>query len=222
MSTLEVILTAFSAIFGFWPLYLLNAFSRRGNIFRKLLVVWGFWAVVRIVLAIAHTSPVVWFIPEPLSTWLFFLSGAVVGGAWGISSLWQRRTFFQKAQRISVDDLLEMSPREFEEMVAALYQAMGHRAKRVGQRGDHGVDVLVKAKNGEKWIVQCKRWRKPVGEAIVRDFYGTLQHEKADQGAIIATKGFTQAAKTWAKGKPIKLYSGEDFLRAWRRVTNSR
>jgi len=114
-----------------------------------------------------------------------------------------------------------MPPHEFEEMAAALYRTMGHKARRVGKRGDHGVDVVVRAKNGDKWIVQCKRWRKPVGEFIVRDFYGTLQHEKATQGAIIATKGFTHAAKAWAKGKPIHLYSGEDFLVAWQRALNS-
>ncbi len=78
--------------------------------------------------------------------------------------------------------------------------------------------AVVKAKNGEKRVVQCKRWRTLVGEPIIRDFYGTMQHEKAAQGAIIATKGFSQAAIRWAKGKPISLYDGNDFIRFWKRV----
>ena len=84
--------------------------------------------------------------------------------------------------------------------------------------GDHGVDVVVKAKNGEKWVVQCKRWRTPAGESIVRDFYGMMQHEKAAQGAIIATSGFSQPAIEWAKGKPLYLYNGKDFLQLWDKV----
>ena len=103
-------------------------------------------------------------------------------------------------------------------MVAELYRAMGHQARRTGMIGDHGVDVVVKAKNGEKWVVQCKRWRTPAGESIVRDFYGMMQHEKAAQGAIIATSGFSQAAIEWAKGKPLYLYNSNDFLRLWNKV----
>jgi hypothetical protein len=45
-----------------------------------------------------------------------------------------------------------------------------------------------------------------------------MQHEKAAQGAIIATKGFSQAAAEWAKGKPLYLYDGNDFLRLWNKV----
>ncbi|MCX6037346.1 MAG: restriction endonuclease [Chloroflexi bacterium] len=65
---------------------------------------------------------------------------------------------------------------------------------------------------------KCKRWRTPAGESIVRDFYGMMQHEKADQGAIIATSGFSKAAIEWAKGKRISLYNDNDFLKLWKKV----
>ena len=124
----------------------------------------------------------------------------------------------RKAFGISQSDLLELDPGEFEDMTAELFRLLGHKAKRTGKSGDHGVDVVVKAKNGQKWIVQCKRWRKSVGESTVRDFYGTMQHEKATQGTIIATSGFSKPALEWAKGKPMHLYSGEDFINLWKRA----
>jgi restriction system protein len=86
------------------------------------------------------------------------------------------------------------------------------------EQGLSAIMLVIKAKNGEKWVVQCKRWRTPTGESIVRDFYGTMQHNKAVQGAIIATNGFSQAAIEWAKGKPIHLYTGDDFLKYWQKI----
>ena len=72
--------------------------------------------------------------------------------------------------------------------------------------------------DGEKWVIQCKRWRGTVGEPVVRDLYGVLHHEKADKGAIITTGQFTESAREWARGKPIVLYDGDQFLRSWKRV----
>jgi len=157
-------------------------------------------------------------ITEPASTILFFILGFTLIGLWVGLTYWGRSRTRSKAFGLSTEGLLNLPPADFEEMVAELYRTMGHQAKRTGMSGDHGVDVVVKAKNGEKWIVQCKRWRTPAGETIVRDFYGTMQHEKAAQGAIIATSGFSQAAMEWAKGKPLYLYNGNDFLKLWEKV----
>jgi len=223
MNTLQVLITAFNFIFGFWPLLLLSALKQRGKILTNLMITWGFWAVVRLLLfLISPTPPAAIFIPEPYSTILFLATGGILFLLFLTFTLVRSRRFRHRGAQYTVEDLLTLSPSEFGEMVAALYRAMGHKAKRTGQRGDHGMDIIVHAKNGEKWIVQCKRWRKPVGEAIVREFYGTLQHEKAAQGAIIATKGFTRPAQAWAKGKPIHLYSGEDFLKVWHRLVANR
>jgi restriction system protein len=180
---------------------------------------WSFWAVIRLIL---FFNPEPNFksllILEPLSTILFFITGLLIIALWVGQIYWRRSHLRTKALRInSAADLADLSPVEYEDLIVELYRALGHQAKRTGTVGDHGVDVVVRAKNGEKWVIQCKRWRKPVGESVVRDFYGVVQHEKAAQGAIIAVSGFSQPAIEWARGKPIYLYSGEDFLRIWKR-----
>jgi restriction system protein len=100
-------------------------------------------------------------------------------------------------------------------MIVALYHRAGHKAKRTGRTGDHGVDIVIDAKNGEKWVVQCKRWRGSVGEPVVRDFYGVVQHEKADKGIIFTTGHFSAPAQQWVKGKPISLYDGNKLVEIW-------
>jgi restriction system protein len=146
------------------------------------------------------------------------LTGLILVSILVIKTFWGRIHLRSKLFGLSSNDLVDLTPNEFEEMVAELYRLMGHRARRTGSIGDHGVDVVVNAKNGEKWVVQCKRWRTQVGESIIRDFYGMMQHEKAAQGAIIATSGFSQPAKEWAKGKPVYLCNGNDFLRSMKKV----
>jgi hypothetical protein len=218
-SVLRIFFPVFDMVFDFWPILLLSPLQNRRSGIRNMVYVWGFWAIIRIFLFF-NPEPISksLLIPEPLSTILFFGTGLILIIVWIGVIYWKRSRTRSKAFGLSSEGLLNLTPNDFEEMVAELYRAMGHQARRTGSIGDHGVDVVVNAKNGEKWVVQCKRWRTPAGEPIVRDFYGMMQHEKAAQGAIIATSGFSQPAIEWAKGKPLHLYSGNDFLRLWEKV----
>ena len=216
---LQLLFYIFDIVFNFWPILLLTPLQNRRSGIRNMVYVWGFWAIIRIVLFF-NPEPISksFLIPEPISTLLFFTTGFILLAIWIGIAYWRRSRIRSKAFDISSEGLLNLPPSDFEEMVAELYRAMGYQAKRTGAIGDHGVDVVIKAKNGEKWIVQCKRWRTPAGESIVRDFYGTMQHEKAAQGAIIAISGFSQAAIAWTKGKPLYLYNGDEFLRIWKKI----
>ncbi len=209
----------FAMIFPLWPFLMLAPLQRRRNIVSRMLFVWGVLAAMRLLLFFVPTSFPSYLIHEPFNTILFFVAGAVLLAFRLVSSFQQRRVFEKKVGGVNtVNDLLNLSPTEYENMVMELYQAYGHQAKRTRATGDHGVDVVVQTKSGEKWIVQCKRWRGTVGEPIVRDFFGTMQHEKADKGAVITSGRFTQQAREWVKGKPIYLYDGTQFIKAWQRA----
>jgi restriction system protein len=217
---LEILGDAFSLVFIFWPLIMLGALRGRGRLLPQMLVIWSFLAVGRLLLS---SNPILlsssFIIPEPYNTIGFFATGVVL---WAIAigkRILGRRSLRRAGDSARLpDDLLDLSARQFEEMVVELYRAAGHKAQRTGAIGDHGVDVVVQAKNGEKWVIQCKRWRGAVGEPVVRDLYGVLHHEKADRAVIITTGQFTESAREWARGKPIALYDGDQFLRSRRRV----
>jgi HJR/Mrr/RecB family endonuclease len=180
----------------------------------QFLVVWVFLLFVRLSQGLLSEAVGSFLIPEPLNTVLFAATGAVLLALIILPRvLGRRRLWAAPGDARHVDDLMSLSPREFEEMVVELYTALGHTARRTGAVGDHGVDVVVKAKNGEKWVVQCKRWRGNVGEPIVRDFYGVVHHEKADRGTLITSGGFTEQARAWAKGKPLTLVDGPQFMK---------
>jgi restriction system protein len=114
--------------------------------------------------------------------------------------------------------LVELPRPQFEGLVAELYRALGHEAACTGAKDENAVHIVVQAKNGEKWIVQCRQWRGAVGEFVVRDFYAQMQQAGAAQGAIITTAKFTPKAREWVKGKSIYLYDGDGFVQAMKRI----
>jgi hypothetical protein len=108
---------------------------------------------------------------------------------------------------------MHLSDLELEKLAEQVYKKLGYSVQHVGQTGDHGIDVLLINPNNQKEIVQCKQWRKPVGEAALRDLYGAMMHDKAIRGWIWAPRGFSGPAKAWAKGKPIVLVDDAEIDR---------
>jgi hypothetical protein len=218
LSLIQMLFYVFDIVFDFWFVLILAPLQNRKSGIRNMVYAWAVWAVIRILLFFNPEPTPSFMIPEPLNTILFFVAGLVLIAVWYLWNYFKSGQLRKKALGMSAKDLLDLPPGEFEEMTAELYRARGFQANRTGISGDHGVDVVVKSKDGKKMIVQCKRWRKPVGEPIVREFYGTMQHEKAAHGTIIATSGFTQQAIEWAKGKPMSLYDGNKFVEMWQKT----
>ena len=114
--------------------------------------------------------------------------------------------------------LIELPRAEFENLVANLYRSLGHQATRTNAKEAQAAHVLVHAVNGQKWIVQCRQWRGAVGETVVREFLALMAREQAAQGAIITTAKFTPRARDRAKGKPLHLYDGDEFVQLSKRI----
>lgn len=108
----------------------------------------------------------------------------------------------------TLDDLQAMDPSEFESWVQQLFRGRGYFAQNTPDGADHGVDLWVVSPQGERAIVQCKRYRGVVGESVVRDLYGVMQHEAAPRGYLVTTGSISAAAGRWAQGKPIELIDG--------------
>jgi restriction system protein len=128
--------------------------------------------------------------------------------------IWRQksRTSTVKFQILNVTELYSLSPKAFERYVASLFRQKGHRVHLRGRTGDHGVDLELFGPNGRRAIVQCKRYQNTVGEETVRDLYGTLIHEQVSRAFLVTTAEISDAARTWAKGKPITLIDGETLV----------
>jgi len=130
----------------------------------------------------------------------------------GISA-WRRRQRGQLAdgvaQNPSADALNGMNWQEFEMLVGEAFRRKGFALAETGGGGaDGGVD-LVLAKDGDKFLVQCKQWRAfKVGVNVVRELYGVMAAKGAAGGYVVTSGQFTQEAKDFAAGRNIMLMDG--------------
>ena len=105
-----------------------------------------------------------------------------------------------------VQDLQQLTPTQFEEYIATLFQSLGYETKVTGGSGDGGVDVEA-VKNGNVHYIQCKKYiSSKVPVSAVRDFYGAIA-DRVDggKGYFITTNVFTLDAEKFAEDKPIEL-----------------
>ena len=124
---------------------------------------------------------------------------------------YQHRTGARK-QHLDIDEIYGLSPGDFEHYVADLFRQKGYRVIVRGGSGDHGVDLELFGENNRRAVVQCKRYRDTVGEKVVRDLYGTLLHERASHAFLVTTADVSDAARKWAKGKPITIIDGSTLV----------
>ena len=114
---------------------------------------------------------------------------------------------YQHIQERLAADLLEQivnnSPRFFEELVIDLLVQMGYGGSRedaaeaVGRSGDGGIDGII---NEDRLgldvvYVQAKRWEANVGRPEIHRFTGALLERNARKGIFITTSSFSREAR---------------------------
>ncbi len=98
------------------------------------------------------------------------------------------------------EKMYDLTPRRFEELVAALFKDKGYEVE-LGPRGaDGGVDIHAVRRSSvgsALTIIQCKRFAhtNPVGVDVIRELYGVLEMKKATMGLVATTSYFTKSAK---------------------------
>lgn len=110
-------------------------------------------------------------------------------------------------------DIQSMSWSEFEDLVAASYQARGYDVEPVGgNRADGGVDLIAR-RDRETWLVQCKHYRNTwVYERPLRELLGLVTAQGATGGVLITCGVFDESALEFAKRTSrLQLIAGEEL-----------
>jgi len=155
--------------------------------------------------------------PEPLRTLaqlLWLVAMALVIGA-AIGEYKRRERSRRLGSQRSVEDLHQMSWREFEFLVADTYRRKGYAVREGSGQRDGGVDLVLVGSGGRETLVQCKQYRNAkVGEPKVREFYGAMAaHGNGVEGLFVTCGGFTAEARRFAQGKPLELVDGPSLMR---------
>jgi superfamily II DNA or RNA helicase/Holliday junction resolvase len=94
-----------------------------------------------------------------------------------------------------LDDLALRSAtwQAFERLVARYLFARGFDSVRVvGGSGDGGADVIATI-NEKRWLVQAKKWDRPVGEEVLDETLKAARTYGAEMAVVASKQGFTQS-----------------------------
>jgi restriction system protein len=95
--------------------------------------------------------------------------------------------------------------RDFERLVGEAFRLRGFTVTGFGASVSDG-GVLGLAKDGERFLVQCKHWRKPqVDVTAIRELSATIRAVGASGGYVITAGRFTSEARTLANTCRIGL-----------------
>lgn len=102
---------------------------------------------------------------------------------------------------------------QFEKLIELIYEHRGFFVKRLGGANpDGGVDLIIESPT-EKFVVQCKHWRKrTVGVRHIREFLGTLTDSGIPKGIFITLVGYSADAKTLADKHGIQILDEPDIV----------
>jgi restriction system protein len=113
------------------------------------------------------------------------------------------------ANRQAIHHQLAMSWREFERVIGEAFRLRGFTVTGFGGRASAGGVDLGLAKNGERFLVQCKHWRKQqVGVTVIRELKGVIGALGAHGGYVVTGGYFTPQARDFADSCRIRLIDG--------------
>ena len=117
------------------------------------------------------------------------------------------------------EHLLQMDPKDFEELVGRLLEEMNYQnVEVIGQSGDRGVDVVADIQLGitsVREVVQAKRHKGTIQRKDLDALRGSLYQFNAIRGTIVATSRFAKGAVSaaFAPGQaPITLIDGDSLI----------
>jgi restriction system protein len=111
--------------------------------------------------------------------------------------------------RASPTALASMNWRDFERLIGEAFRRRSFTVTGFGGNGpDGGVDLGL-MRNGERFLVQCKHWKKhQVGVTVVRELNGVIAAQGAQGGYVVTGGRFTREAREFAGSCKIELIDG--------------
>ena len=138
----------------------------------------------------------------------------VIFGIFAVGSFWCSKIRRRLVDgQTSLESLRNISWKQFEFLVAEAYRRQWYQVEySLGRGADGGVDLTLR-RDGRMSLVQCKQWKVfSVGAPVIREMFGLLTAEKADEAIIVTSGNFTRDAQDFAAGKPVRLVDGPQLL----------
>jgi restriction system protein len=142
-----------------------------------------------------------------LKLWPLLLLVAAVGAV--KLALWWREE--QRIARSGIAEVDAMDGITFERFLATLFSKLGYRVERTQARGDFGADLVVE-RDGERMVVQAKRWSKKVGVKAVQEAHAAPAMYACSRALVVTNNRFTEPAKELARANRVELWDRDVLI----------
>lgn len=109
-----------------------------------------------------------------------------------------------------VQELDQLDGVEFEEYFAGLFRSHGYATELTPTTGDYGAD-LVLTKNGQRIVVQAKRYIGSVGIAAVQEALSGMAYYQCHSAWVVTTGNYTPNAVELAGKSGVRLIGRADL-----------
>jgi len=124
----------------------------------------------------------------------------------------------QKEEKGPVQLILKnMSPSQFENLVADIYEKQGYKVTVTAGSHDRGIDIVAEKSIGdarEKVAIQCKHQQANIGRPLLQQLWGVVtDNQSITRGDFVTSSGFSAEAKDFANGKRLTLIDSKELIR---------
>lgn len=133
--------------------------------------------------------------------------GVLFGSLYSINAyIWKKRI-----RKSGIKEIDRMKGDIFENYLYEVYKNHGYKGKVTKTSGDYGADLIL-TKDKVSYVVQAKRYSKPVGVKAVQEVLGAMLFYKCDKAIVVTNNNFTKQARTMAKGTGVALVDREQLI----------
>ncbi|WP_298844603.1 restriction endonuclease [uncultured Clostridium sp.] len=142
---------------------------------------------------------------------IFFISVFIFGGITLTINYFRNKKHNEILLNSGIDIADKMSGEEFERFLLVHFQKLGYKGDTTPKTNDYGAD-LVLSKDGEKIVVQAKRWSSKVGIESVQQVIGAKSYYKANSCIVATNNFFTPNAIKLASSSSVDLWDRSKLL----------
>ncbi|WP_188206818.1 restriction endonuclease [Alkalibacillus aidingensis] len=117
----------------------------------------------------------------------------------------------KKLKRAGIHEVDQMDGLTFEKYLKLIFREKGYKAKVTRAAGDYGADLILE-KDGNRQVVQAKRYSKNVGIKAVQEITAALKYYQASEALVVTNSYFTNQAQSLAKENDVQLINREGLI----------
>lgn len=137
----------------------------------------------------------------------------VLIGIYSAFKLYRKKQWRKKLRMSHIDELDQMTGKEFEEYLQVYFGDLGYRVEPKGGSGDRGGDLILTATDGKRIVVQAKRYSKHVPFEAIQQAHTARSLYKCHEAWVVTNnKGFTKQARETADDLNVHLWDRKKLI----------